>query len=78
MIYAASVTQDVKPESPWLWVVIGLVVAAIGGAVMPLGIAPVTVIGIVVLAAGSALTAVGVIGVGVEMGMARHTWRQRR
>lgn len=78
MIYAASVAQDEKPDSPWVLLLAGLAVSAIGGVAIPLGITAVTLIGVVIAIVGAALTAVGVVAVGVEMGMNRHRWDQRR
>lgn len=71
-----------KPESPWVLIGLGFLIAALGGFFFAVAsaVAPVVMGALAVgtFAVAATMVTAGAVGVGVERGMARHAWTHRR
>lgn len=70
-------SEQRTPDSPWIMLVFGAVVSAVGGL---LALAPddgPMLIAYALMWGGGIVTSVGVVGVGVAMGIARANWAER-
>lgn len=70
-------SDERAPDSPWIILVFGVVVSAIGGALAAFPEDGLGWIAYMLMGLGGIAAGVGVVGVGVAMGIARANWAER-
>jgi len=70
-------SDERAPDSPWIMLLFGVAVVAVGGLLALFPDDGPSWIAWALLVGGGVSTSVGVVGVGVAMGIARANWAER-